>query len=483
MPIAVPSFISENMVIQEGMAAPVWGWAEAGETITVALANETASCQADGAGKWMVKLGPMEAGGPCEMSISGSDATMRIGNVAVGEVWLASGQSNMQWVVADCADADEEIAKSGYPMIREFTSERINRSEPQEKLNGQWQVAGPETTGQFSAVAYYFARHLHTELGVPVGILNSSLGGSMCRTWTRREDLEGDADLAPCLENVAEAIDAYPAVQEECEKILAEYGAAYEDAVATGAPPPELPELPPGLPTRAATGLYNAMINPLIPYGISGAIWYQGESEAVQDLSGTYRKLFSAMISGWREAWRQGDFPFLFVQLANFNGEGNWPPLREAQLQTLSLPNTGMAVTIDVGEANDIHPKNKQDVGHRLGLAARALAYGEDIAYSGPLYRDMRLEGNKVRLGFDRVGGGVVSKGNQPLEGLMVAGDDQVFVEADAEMDGDEVVVWSERVPRPVAVRYAWENNPDCTLYNVDNLPASPFRTDDWETV
>ena len=304
----------------------------------------------------------------------------------------------------------------------------------------------------------------------------------MCKPWARREDLEGNPDFASYLENVAQAIDDYPALEEEAEKLLADYYVVYEEAVAAGTAVPALPELPGGYPTRAATGLYNAMLHPLVPYAMRGAIWYQGESDAGPDMVGTYRKLCSTMVTGWREAWQQGDFPFLFVQLANFNTENDWPLLREAQLQTLSLPNTGMAVTIDVGDAEDIHPKNKQDVGERLGLAARALAYGEKLVYSGPVYKEMRIEGKQVRLRFDHTCGGPVSKGNQPLEGLMVSGDDRIFVAAEADIDGDEVVVWNEQVARPVAVRYAWANNPDCSLYNAEGLPASPFRTDDWET-
>ncbi len=481
MPIRVPSFMSDNMVMQQGMAAALWGWAEVGETITVSLGNQTASCQAGGDGKWLVRLEAMEAGGPYEMSISGAKGGMEIENVAVGEVWLASGQSNMQWVVADCYDAESEIAASDYPMIREFTAERISRSEPQEDVNGEWQGAGPESVGQFSAVGYYFARHLHKELGVPVGILNSSWGGSMCKTWVRREDLEADVDFAAYAENVAQAIEDYPALQQEAEKLLADHYVMREKALAEGTALPAWPELPGGYPTRAATGLYNGMLHPLVPYTMRGAIWYQGESDARSDMVGTYRKLCATMVTGWRQAWGQGDFPFLFVQLANYNAENYWPLLREAQLQMLSLRNTGMAVAIDVGDAEDIHPKNKQAVGYRLGLAARALAYGEELAHSGPIYREMRVAESRARLSFEHTGGGLVSKRNEALTGFVVAGDDGVFVVAEAEIDGDEVVVWSEQVARPVAVRYGWANNPDCSLYNAEGLPASPFRTDDWE--
>jgi len=468
------------MVIQADMPAPLWGWAQPGESVLVAINGQQVLSEADATGKWHVKLEPMSHGGPYELTITGAN-TIAISNVAVGEIWLASGQSNMQWIVADCANPEEELGASDYPMIREFTTERIHRSAPQENMNGEWFVSGRATTGQFSAVGYYFARYLHRELGVPVGIINSSWGGSMCIPWMRRQDLEGDPDLAPYLDNIVEAIDAYPGVQQHYEKLLAAYAEEYEAAHAAGEPLPPVPELPPGYPTRAATGMWNAMIHPLVPYAMRGAIWYQGESDAVLDLALLYRKTFSTMISGWREAWGQGDFPFLFVQLANFNTDTNWPVLREAQLQTLSLPNTAMAVTIDIGDAIDIHPKNKQDVGYRLGLAARAAAYGEDLVFSGPIYSGMTVEGDAIRLAFEHTGGGLVAKDGKPLVGFEIAAGDRRFVPAAARIDGHTVVVGSPDVSTPAAVRYAWANNPACNLCNAEGLPACPFRTDDWE--
>ena len=300
--------------------------------------------------------------------------------------------------------------------------------------------------------------------------------------------LESDPDFAPILKRYDDAVSRYPQARKEYEQKLAEWKQAVEKAKAEGTNPPRRPGAPfgPGSPYEPA-GLYNAMIAPLIPYGIQGAIWYQGESNAGRAYQ--YRKLFPDMIKNWRQDWGEGQFPFLFVQLANFMktrpepGDSAWAELREAQLMTLSLPNTGMAVIIDIGEADDIHPKNKQDVGKRLALWALAKTYGKDIVYSGPIYKSMKVDDGKIILSFDHVGGGLIAKGDEQLKGFAIAGADRKFVWADAKIEGDTVVVSSENVSEPVAVRYAWADNPVCNLYNKEDLPASPFRTDDWPGV
>jgi sialate O-acetylesterase len=442
---------------------------------------------ADQDGKWAFNMNCPEAGGPYEMTLTGKNA-ITIKNIMAGEVWVCSGQSNMQWSVKASANPEQEIAEANYPDIRLFTVERKVAQQPQSDCTGSWTSCSPETVPDFSAVAYFFGRELHKRLDVPIGLIHTSWGGTPAEAWTRRDALEADADFEPILTRYDDAIAKYPQAKEEYEKKLEEWKQAAEKAKAEGEKAPRKPRPPfgPGNPHSPA-GLYNAMIAPLIPYGIQGAIWYQGESNAGRAYQ--YRKLFPAMIKNWRDDWGQGDFPFLFVQLANFMaikpepGESAWAELREAQLMTLSLPNTGMAVIIDIGEAEDIHPKNKQDVGKRLALWALAKTHGKELVYSGPIYKSMKAEGNQVILNFDHVGGGLVAKADEQLKGFAVAGEDRKFVWADARIDGDTVVVSSEDVSEPVAVRYAWADNPVCNLYNKEGLPASPFRTDDWPGV
>jgi sialate O-acetylesterase len=319
-------------------------------------------------------------------------------------------------------------------------------------------------------------------------MIHTSWGGTPAEAWTRRGVLKSDTDFRPILERYDEAVRKYPQTKKEHEQKIEQWKQAVERAKAEGKKPPRRPRDPfgPGHP-HSPSGLYNAMIAPVIPYGIQGAIWYQGESNAGRAYQ--YRKLFPAMIKNWRKDWEQGDFPFLFVQLANFRAvepdpnESDWAELREAQLMTLAIPNAGMATIIDIGEANDIHPKNKQDVGKRLALWALAKTYGKEMVYSGPLYKSMEIKGHQIVLGFDHVGGGLVAGGGERLKGFAVAGADRKFIWADARIEGDRVVVGSDQVSEPVAVRYAWADNPVCNLYNREGLPASPFRTDQWPGV
>lgn len=504
--VKLPALIGDNMVLQQHAKVPIWGTADPGEPVTVTLRSVpqvaatsgkpvtvTSSAQwvnttANNDGRWMVSLDSLDAGGPFEMTIAGRNNTLTLRNVLVGEVWVCSGQSNMQWPVKASADAEREIAAADYPMIRLFSVKQIVAEGPLPDTEGSWGTCSSQTVGDFSAVGYFFGRESHKTLGVPVGLIHSSWGGTPAEAWTSRPALESEPEFKPILERWERLLAKYSQVKKMYEDELAQWQPAAERAKAEGKPKPAKPMQPPGPdhPHRAS-GLYNGMIAPLIPYAIQGVIWYQGESNA--DRSYQYRKLFPAMIQDWRGAWKHGDFPFLFVQLANWREiqpepvESAWAELREAQLMTLTLPKTAMAVAIDIGDAADIHPKNKQEVGRRLALAAQSIAYGKEVVYSGPIYASMTTEGDKLRLLFTQVADGLMAKGDEPLKGFAIAGQDHKFVWADARIDGDTVVVWSDQVPHPVAVRYAWADNPVCNLYNKAGLPASPFRTDDWPGV
>jgi sialate O-acetylesterase len=487
--VKLPAVIGDNMVLQQGQKIAIWGWADPGEEVMVSVSWLTMQwgVTADKDGKWTFKMNPPKVGGPYEMTLRGKN-TITIENILVGEVWVCSGQSNMQWPVRQAANAEQEIAAAKYPNIRLFTVERKVAQEPQTDCVGSWQPCSPDTVPGFSAVAYFFGRELHKELNVPIGLIHTSWGGTPAEAWTSEDVLKSEPVCAPILQRYAEAMAKYPQAKKEYEQKLEEWKVAVAEAKAKGGKQPRRPRAPfgPGNPHSPA-GLYNAMIAPLIPYGIRGAIWYQGESNASRAYQ--YRKLFPAMIKCWRQDWGQGDFPFLFVQLANFMAvrpepvESAWAELREAQLMTLALPNTGMAVIIDIGEANDIHPKNKQDVGSRLALWALARTYAKRLVYSGPLYKSMNVEAKKIILHFDHVGGGLVAQGGGPLKGFAIAAADRKFIWADAKIEGNTVVVSSDKVAEPVAVRYAWADNPVCNLYNKDGLPASPFRTDSWPGV
>ena len=484
--VRLPAVIGDNMVLQQDEEVSIWGWADPGEEVeaTFGWTWRRLTTAANSKGEWQFKIRSPKAGGPYKMTLKGKN-TIDLDNIMSGEVWVCSGQSNMQWSVKASANPDEEIAAAKYPNIRLFTVTRTVAHKPLDDCEGSWAPCSPETVPDFSAVAYYFGRELHKRLDVPVGLIHTSWGGTPAESWTRIEVLEAGADFQPILTRQAEIIANYPQAYKEYEQKLQEWQKAAEEAKAEGNKPPRRPGAPRG-PDHPHTpaGLYNGMIAPLIPYGIQGAIWYQGESNAGRAYQ--YQRLFPAMIMNWREDWGQRNFPFLFVQLANFMetkdepGDSSWAELREAQTMTLSLPNTGMATIIDIGEAKDIHPKNKQDVGKRLALWALAQTYEKDIVYSGPLYKSMKAEGGKIRLSFDHVGGGLVAAGGEQLKGFAVAGADRKFVWADAKIDGDTVVVSSDDVAEPVAVRYAWADNPVCNLHNKENLPASPFRTDNW---
>mgnify|MGYP000103161848 CR=1 FL=1 len=492
--LKTPSVISDNMVLQRGMKVPIWGWAAPGESVTVTFKGQSASAVADGQGHWMVRLGPFEASEkPADLIIAGK-TKKTIANVLVGEVWVCSGQSNMEWSLNKACNGEAEVADArNYPALRLFDAPNTTATVPQSDLKAAWAVCSPESAAPFSAVGYFFGRELHQALKVPIGLIHSSWGGTPAEAWTRREALEAEPALKNIVARYDQACREYdPIVAERSYRLaLEQWPARAEEARKTGAKPPRKP-MPPTHPSNrqgSPGALYNGMIAPLIPYGIRGAIWYQGEANAAR--ADEYRTLFPAMIQNWRADWGQGDFPFLFVQLANFmevqtepvQDKAAWPYLREAQLMTLSLPNTAMACAIDLADADnpsDIHPKNKQEVGRRLALAARARVYGEPVVYSGPIYKSMSVRDGQIRLEFNHVGSGLMAKGGEPLKGFAIAGADRKFVWADAKIDGDAVVVSARDVAAPAAVRYSWANNPIGNLYNKEGLPASPFRTDDW---
>jgi len=617
----------DSMVLQRDRPIPVWGWAGKKEKVTVQFNNQAKSARTNASGKWMVMLDPVPAGGPYQLMVKGK-STITVSDVLVGDVWICSGQSNMEWPLSAAKNAAAEIANSSNPMIRQLLVVKDVSGQPKNDLGqpAEWHASSPATAGRFTAVGYFFAKELYAQTKVPVGLLNTSWGGTDVETWTSREAFENDDEFksmiaaVPSLNLDSVAKKANEAMTSRLMTIQGGAPAGHHEAVKWSAPsfddsrwpnmklpglwessgldgldgyawyrrtidipateagkPAELHlgmiddqdqtwlngqlvghtesyntqrvyTIPAGVlkpgtnsiairvhdtgggggvygqpadlrlqmggkdynldgewkfqveelaqastsvnPNSYPTLLYNAMIHPLIPFAIRGAIWYQGENNAGRAYQ--YRRAFPLMISDWRKRWNQGDFPFYFVQLASFNPEGgdvfkgsDWAELREAQTMTLQLPNTGMAVTTDIGESHDIHPTNKQDVGKRLAAIALHDVFNKQVEYSGPVYKSMRVERNKIILNFDHVGKGLEARDKYGyLKGFAIAGSDQKFKYAKADIDGSEVVVYSEEVNSPVAVRYSWENDPaESNLFNKDGFPAGPFRTDTWKGI
>jgi sialate O-acetylesterase len=428
-----------------------------------------------------VKLPKQKAGGPHTLVVQGRNR-IEIQDVLVGEVWICSGQSNMQWEMERSFEAAEDIASSRNPWIRLFTVPRVKAVDPLDDVESAWQRCEPESVRGFTAVGYYFGRDLQNALRVPVGLIHTSWGGSPAEVWMRWDLLASHSDYRETL------LDPWPEREREFEADLAAWKQEAADLKAQGKEPTR-PE--PRRPWRPAE-LYNGMIAPLIPYTIAGAIWYQGEANASRAFQ--YRHLFLNLIENWRRDWGQGDFPFLAVQLAPWDknrkrspeeiaavpGESDWAELREAQLlATQLLRNVGQAVITDVGEKDDIHPPKKAPVGERLALLARDIAYGQKLVSSGPVYRRMKIKKERVILSFDHVGSGLEARGGR-LRGFAICGTDQQWLWAQAEIEGDQVIVTHPLIREPVAVRYGWADYPIVNLFNREGLPASPFRTDDF---
>jgi sialate O-acetylesterase len=615
--VKLPKIFSDNMVIQRDRPIKIWGWADKNTSVSITFNGQTAKTKANGKGVWMITLSPMSHGGPHEMTISEKTTSLVLKNILIGDIWLGSGQSNMEWVVKNSNNPEKEIAEGNYDKIRLFTVEKAMSYSPKEDVKGgSWQVCSSSTVGNFSAVAYFFGRTLLKDLDVPIGLINSSWGGTLIETWISWDvmSLEDEyknknpKDYEATAKEAGERVKKYEQALKDDRGITEKW---FDPSVAaTDWTKLELPKdwgnteltkadgivwfrkdvelgpeatgakallalgpiddadqtyvngkligsttdytkdrqyvLEPGVlkqgknivvvkvtdtggggglkgnkdqlflevgtkktlldgtweyrssvlttdfgitqtgPNVFPSQLYNAMIAPLTQFGIKGIIWYQGEANAGKAFK--YQTIFPSLIKNWRTKWGY-EFPFYWVQLANFMApdeepkESQWAELREAQTKTLSLPQTGQALAIDIGEAGDIHPRNKQDVGYRLALEALKKTYNKNIISSGPMYESMRNEANAIKVSFSNKGAGLTAKGDKYgyLRGFSIAGADKKFVWAKARIEGDEVVVYSEEVKEPVAVRYAWCNNPgDANLFNVDGLPACPFRTDSW---
>ncbi|MHB9133605.1 MAG: sialate O-acetylesterase [Armatimonadota bacterium] len=502
--VRLPYLFSDNMVLQRDKPIAVWGWADPGEAVTVTLGAATAKATADAAGAWQVALPALKEGENLELTVAGKN-TLTLKNLIMGDVWVCSGQSNMEWTVSGSLNAAAEAKTADLPKIRRIKIEHLLSGYPEENFPRQysWQVCAPGTVPGFTAVGFFFAREIFQQTGVPIGIIDDNWGGTQIEPWTPLAGAAAVPELAGMVKNMENLTAAYhkqlPAYLEQMEV----WSKAARQALAEGKEVPRAPEAPmhpvwaKGDPIRPFT-MYNAMIAPFTRGAIKGALWYQGESNGGERDS--YYHKMRALIGGWRAAWKQGDFPFYYVQLANFTGDNKNPAggdgyanIRNAQTKSLSIPNTGMAVIIDIGETGNIHPPNKQDVGSRLARWALNRDYGKKaLVPSGPLFKEAKVDGNKIRISFDYVGSGLMvgqKTGLAPTEELKdgalarfaIAGEDKKWVWADAIIEGNTVVVFHLDVPNPVAVRYAYSANPlGANLYNKEGLPAAPFRTDAW---
>ncbi len=478
--LKMSSVFSDHMVLQQKEPIRIWGWTTALQEVTVKFANQTVVATAATDGRFELNLDPVAAGGPYALTIA-SDETKSFEDVLVGEVWLCSGQSNMGFPVSAANDPDLECLTANFPNLRLISVPQVGTQEPQYDFKGQWERCTPETVKNFSAVGYFFGRQLHQTLGVPIGLIDNAWGGSSCEAWVKRDLLEED--------------ELYRPLMERWKKVEATYNhenatASYHEKlkawnVSKEGRKPQAPRNP-LIGQHRPANLYNGVLKPVMGYTIQGAIWYQGESNAGRAYQ--YRDLFPLMIQSWRDEWNQGDFSFYWVQLADFRPEvtepagSTWAELREAQTMTMSkLPNTGEAVILNLGEAVDIHPKNKQDVAKRLARWALAKDYRQNIVFKSPSYESMEVKKGKVHIHFDAVGGGLDAFDIREPVGFTIAGNDQAFVNASATIvNRNTVEIWSEAVTEPVAVRYAWADNPVCNLQSVEGLPVTPFRTDTW---
>lgn len=492
--VKLPAIIGDNMVLQQKLANPIWGWDAPGTEVSVAFAGQTKTAKAGADGKWTVKLDPVPANAkPAAMTIKGT-STRELKNILVGEVWICSGQSNMQWNVLSAWDADLEIATAKFPNIRLISVPQVGTQEPQKDFKGAWAECSPQTVGGFSAVGYFYGRVLHQMLNVPVGLINNAWGGSAAEAWVRRDVLEKDPRFKSLMQSWVERekLLAAEKAQKDYEVALAAWKKQADEAQKAGRP---FAIRAPRSPREMLSGnnrpgnIYNGVLLPTIGYGIKGAIWYQGESNASRAYE--YGYLFPLMISHWRSEWKQGDFPFYWVQLADFKaeqpqpGDSDWAELRESQTKTQNaIKNGGQAVIIDLGESNDIHPKNKRDVAERLARWALVKDYGFQLPYRSPEFKEAQFANGKAIVTLDTFGSSLRTVDVTEVKGFAICGEDKKWVWATAKILGnDKVEVSAPGVAKPVAVRYAWSDNPVCNLYSKDGLPVTPFRSDSFDMI
>ncbi len=474
--VTLPKVLGSHMVVQRNLPVHVWGTASIGEQVTVSFRGESRSTKADRLGLWSLYLAPGNAGGPFQLKIQGSEANSQpivLDDVLVGDVWVASGQSNMEFPMSRAATAAQDLPHAGNPQIRLLMINKRASDYAQPDIDSDgWTVSSPETAKDFSAIAWYFARDISEREHVPVGVVDSTWGGTVAESWVRLTALGEDASLAPLFISRGKMTDHEAIGQLEAKDEKKQQ----DEARAQGKPVPQFPWHPP-LNSWAPGLLWNGMIAPLSPFAIRGVIWYQGESNSALARAPLYNHIFRTLIEDWRNQWGVGSFPFLYVQISNYKSTPaeDWALLRDQQLKTLEMSNTAMAVTIDIGNPDDVHPTDKLDVGLRLARAARALSYGEAVEYSGPLFRQATPEGAAIRAWFEHAKG-LNAKGGAPT-GLEVAGADGKFVPATARIDGETIVATSPAIAEPVYIRCGWANSPQCNLFNGEDLPASPFSS------
>jgi len=475
----LPGILSSHMVLQRDKPIHIWGWSEPGEKVSVTFHGISRTVAGDSLGNWSIFLAPEVSGGPYQLTVTGTNKIV-LDDVLIGDVWFASGQSNMEfplkgWPGAPLKNSAEEIANAGQPQIRLLHIPSKAADFPLWNAGASWTVCSPETAANFSAVAYFFGRDLATRERVPIGLIDATWGGTVAEAWMSLQAISTDAALMPVFATRAHMMQT----QGEITAILAQERREDLAARQAGQAPPKH-VWHPDPASWAPAALFNGMIAPETAYTIKGVIWYQGESNSRLAFAPMYAKIFPALIADWRAQWHEGNFPFLFVQISSFTSDSAeaWAIIREAQRRSLAVANTAMVVTVDVGDPDNVHPPDKQTVGARLALAARAVAYGENVEYSGPLFRQAAHEGEGVRVWFDHTAKGLVAKGDT-LQGFEIAGEDGRFVTATARIDGDTVVVGNAQVAGPKYVRYGWANAPVVNLFNSDGLPASPFTSED----
>jgi len=488
--LKLPAVFSDHMVLQRDKAVAVWGWADADEEISVEFAGQKKTAKADASGKWSLRLDPLMASAESrKLTATGkADRKAEVSDVLVGDVWLGSGQSNMAMGVSRSKDFEKEKAAASYPLIRHFKEESGAAATVQAQAKGKWLACTPDNVGGFSATLYFFGREIHREVGVPVGLINTSVGGTPIESWIAPEVQETKPELSAALKAQSAAT---PKVDPEKAKAdhaveLKKFQAAKAKAAAEGKKAPRPPRNAADVSERKGNygGLFNGKVAPLVPFTLKGMLWYQGEANSTDSRATLYVHQLSALVTDWRARWGDEALPFAWVQLPNFHrvGEG-WPLVRESMLKTLALPHTGMAIAIDIGDAGNIHPTNKQEVGRRLSLWALGTVYGKKVAAtSGPLPAGHEIKGAEVIVTLSHADG-LKTRDGGPIKGLQLAGADKQWKPASAKIDGAKLIVTSPDVATPVALRYAWLDNPEVNLVNVADLPASPFRTDDWAPI